>query len=92
MPGRQVLLALAVRKGTTASEAVDLADLGSHLPELDLARAELAIWGERVGRDRVLEKGDRVEILRPLAIDPRDARRQLAKAGQVMGATIKRND
>jgi putative ubiquitin-RnfH superfamily antitoxin RatB of RatAB toxin-antitoxin module len=32
----------------------------------------------------VLSAGDRVEIYRPLQLDPRDARRRLAALGQTM--------
>jgi putative ubiquitin-RnfH superfamily antitoxin RatB of RatAB toxin-antitoxin module len=33
----------------------------------------------------VLSAGDRVEIYRPLQMDPREARRRLAALGQTMG-------
>jgi putative ubiquitin-RnfH superfamily antitoxin RatB of RatAB toxin-antitoxin module len=34
-----------------------------------------AVFGERVTAATVLEEGDRVELLRPLRVDPKDARR-----------------
>ncbi len=39
----------------------------------------VAIFGERVERDARLRDGDRVELLRPLLIDPKDARRRRAR-------------
>jgi putative ubiquitin-RnfH superfamily antitoxin RatB of RatAB toxin-antitoxin module len=39
----------------------------------------VAIFGERVERDARLQDGDRVELLRPLSIDPKDARRRRAR-------------
>lgn len=39
----------------------------------------VAIFGERVERDARLHDGDRVELLRPLLIDPKDARRRRAR-------------
>lgn len=40
----------------------------------------VAIFGERVERDVRLHDGDRVELLRPLLIDPKDARRRRARS------------
>jgi uncharacterized protein len=40
--------------------------------------AALAVFGERVDHQHRLRDGDRVELLRPLQIDPKDARRRRA--------------
>ena len=37
-----------------------------------------AVFGVRVERDAVLNEGDRIELLRPLEADPKDARRRRA--------------
>ena len=84
-PGKQVLRQIQVAPGTTAREAVRIAQLQKEFPEFRLGNSAIAIWGRRVAAEQVLRQGDRVEILRPLQIDPRDARRELAEAGQVMG-------
>jgi putative ubiquitin-RnfH superfamily antitoxin RatB of RatAB toxin-antitoxin module len=47
---------------------------------LDLAGAEVGVFGVTAGRDQILEHGDRLEIYRPLLMDPKEARRQRAKA------------
>ena len=85
LPEEQVLISLSVSSGTTARESVQLADVRSKLPGLDITGCSLAVWGKPVPDDHVLKANDRVEVLRPLIIDPRDARRQLATEGQVMG-------
>jgi len=65
--------------GTTAREAVRQAPLGRHFPEVAAAiftEADLGIFG-RVLRDpdgHRLRNGDRVEVYRPLTIDPKAAR------------------
>jgi putative ubiquitin-RnfH superfamily antitoxin RatB of RatAB toxin-antitoxin module len=84
-PERQVLRTMALPAGSTVSEAIDAADLGREFPDVDFSRYEVALWGRVVSRQASLEEGDRVEILRPLDIDPRDARRHLAREGQFMG-------
>lgn len=38
-----------------------------------------AVFGERARGDTVLSEGDRVELLRPLQIDPKEARRRRAR-------------
>jgi uncharacterized protein len=43
--------------------------------------AGYAVFGQRVGETSPLRDGDRVELLRPLQADPKDARRKRA-AGQ----------
>ena len=84
-PGQQVLRQMTVNPGTSVLEAVRLADLRKEFPALRPEDAEFAVWGRKAAAGHVLRHGDRVEILRPLKIDPRDARRTLAQAGQVMG-------
>jgi putative ubiquitin-RnfH superfamily antitoxin RatB of RatAB toxin-antitoxin module len=48
-------------------------------PQIDLARDRVGVYGKLVGLEDVLGEGDRVEILRPLAADPKAARRQRAR-------------
>ena len=83
LPERQAVVALSVPLGTTASEAVALADLPARFPDLSaktLAGADLGIFGKRLREPQVhrLRAGDRVELYRPLLIDPKQAR--LARA------------
>ena len=40
----------------------------------------VGIFGKRVALDHPLAAGDRVEIYRPLAMDPKEARRRRARA------------
>jgi len=49
-------------------------------PELDLQQAPLGIFGKAVKDETVLRDGDRIEVYRPLLIDPKEARRK--RAGQ----------
>lgn len=84
LPSKQRIVALRVPAGTTARQAVALADLPSLFPELPeemFAQAALGIFGKAL-RDpdtQQLREGDRVEIYRPLAIDPKVARLERAK-------------
>jgi putative ubiquitin-RnfH superfamily antitoxin RatB of RatAB toxin-antitoxin module len=82
---RQVLLAITIPAGATAGEAVDQSGIEKQFPEQDFSNCKLGIWGRLADRDQLLQEGDRVEIYRPLMIDPREARRQLAAEGKSMG-------
>ncbi len=46
---------------------------------IDLDHAPVGIFGRPAGRDQPLNDGDRIEIYRPLAVDPKAARRARAK-------------
>lgn len=78
-PERQLVLDVQVPAGTTAREAVRLSAIASHFPDIDPEEAPLGIYGRAVEGSEPLRPGDRVEIYRPLEIDPREARRQRAR-------------
>ena len=77
---RQVLKSMTVAEGTTVREAALKSGLEVEFPELDLQQAPLGIFGKAVKDETVLCDGDRIEIYRPLLIDPKEARRK--RAGQ----------
>ena len=56
-------------------------DTPENEPPFDLRRMPLGVFGERVDDSYCLRPGDRVEIYRPLKLDPMTARRQ--RAGQI---------
>lgn len=65
--------------GSTAIQAVEASGLLSQLHEA-VNPLRLGIHSRRVEVDHVLRDGDRVELYRPLALDPMAARRR--RAGQ----------
>lgn len=84
LPAKQRVVALCVPEGTTARQAVALADLPALFPEVSgdtLAQAPLGIFGKALRNpdNQLLREGDRVEVYRPLAIDPKAARLERAK-------------
>lgn len=84
-PERQLILPVEVPRGTTVLEAVRLSGIEEQFPEIELGRNRLGVFGKLCQEDRPLNPGDRVEIYRPLLVDPREARRELAAAGKSMG-------
>lgn len=75
LAGRQTVVSLQLPEDATAGQAVAMSGLAA-------AGQRIGIGGKEVGAARVLRDGDRVEILRPLALDPREARRRRAAAGR----------
>lgn len=73
---------LAVAKGTSAQALFDAqrAALIAELPELAELTLKLGIHSRLLEQpaDYTLQEGDRVEVYRPLIIDPKAARRQRA--------------
>ncbi len=88
LPDRQELISLDVDTDTTVEMAISLSAIGDKFPEEDLSTYQTGIWGKLVNRDHPLQEGDRLELVRPLLMDPRDARRQLALSGQSMGKAV----
>jgi uncharacterized protein len=78
LPEEQVLVALLLEEGATIEDAVAASGLYGRFPNHDLKSFDTGIWGRVVARAHVLRSGDRVELYRPLRLDPRDARRERA--------------
>lgn len=71
LPGHQQVVSLELEAGASALDAVRASGLAARY-------AALAIFGRRVAPETKLRDGDRVELLRPLAADPNEARRRRA--------------
>ena len=80
----QVVMPLELTAGATVGEAIRESGILHRLPEIDLGRNAVGIYGRLVGMDTPLESGDRVEIYRPLAVDPRERRRRRAASGSAL--------
>lgn len=76
--GLGVTRKVAVPPGATIAEAVDASGLAHDYPELREGNLALAAYGRRIKSDAPATDGQRIEILRPLLLPPKEARRQLA--------------
>lgn len=88
LPQKQKIFKLQVEQGTTMLEAVKLSGVTGEFPGLNLEEAKYGIFGKavRTPDTEVLREGDRVEIYRPLIIDPKQARaNRAAKAAAKEG-------
>ena len=78
LPDKQAILPLEVDPGTTAMEAAVKSGITGPFPDLVLEGAKLGIFGKAVKPDHPLQAGDRVEIYRPLIVDPKEVRKKRA--------------
>lgn len=74
-PRRHASESMVLRDGATVAEAL----AACRLPQDGISGH--AVFGERVGGDAVLRDGDRLELLPPLRVDPKEARRRRATKG-----------
>jgi uncharacterized protein len=78
-PRRAIVKSYLLARGSRVADALRLAAVDPDFSGVDLENSTVGIFGRVTGPDRVLEAGDRVEIYRPLAADPKLSRRQRAK-------------
>jgi len=84
LPLQQSLQAVVVEAGATVADVIAKSELIAAFPGHNLTEMASGIWGREVERNQVVKEGDRIEIYRPLELDPREARRQLALSGRTM--------
>lgn len=82
LPGRQAIVALEVEAGCTVLAAAKRSGIERDFPEIDWSAARFGIFSTPVENpeEQELRAGDRIEIYRPLLIDPKAVRR--ARAAQ----------
>ncbi len=76
LPEQQTVLQLWILPGATVEQAIIQSGVLAQHPEINIATARVGIFGKIVAVDAPLHKGDRVEIYRPLKVDPKEARRR----------------
>lgn len=86
LPRQQLLVEVSLKEGATVADAIDASGLAARFPDEQIEALPTGIWGRPADRDHAVSDGDRVEIYRPLEIEPREARRRLAEAGRTMRA------
>jgi uncharacterized protein len=84
LAARQYVVAVTVAEGATIADAIAAAGSAPDFPAMEAATAKVGIFGNLATAQTPLHEGDRVEIYRPLQVDPKQARRRRAekKAGK----------
>lgn len=75
----QTLLCLQVAEGCPIEQAIHLSGILQLHPEIDLAHNSVGVFSEKRQLTDIVNINERIEIYRPLLIDPKHQRREKAK-------------
>ena len=78
LPAAADAVSVSLPAGATLRDAVLASGVLQRHPEIALEKQAFGIFGKRAVLDARLAPGDRVEVYRALAIDPKEARRRRA--------------
>lgn len=76
---KQFLIPLELTVGSSIEKAIMASGILALCPEIDLTKQKVGVFSKIRALSDLLQSGDRVEIYRPLLIDPKEARRTKAK-------------
>ncbi|MCP3714695.1 RnfH family protein [Paraburkholderia sp. CNPSo 3281] len=76
LPDAQTLISIELPAGATVQQAIDASGILARHPEIDLVQLKVGVYGKLKPLDTVLADHDRVEIYRPLIVDPKMARQR----------------
>ena len=68
-------VALSLAAGATVRDALQASGLVTRHPNVDFSEMRVGVWGKPRSLDDLLRDRDRVEVYRPLTVDPKEARR-----------------
>jgi uncharacterized protein len=74
-PGEVDSTELVLNVNATVHDALQASGVLARHPDIDLTRRRVGVWGQLRPLDAALRDGDRVEIYRPLLVEPMQARR-----------------
>ena len=74
-PHQVIRVMLRLPQGSTLADALRASGIGDGLPTHELQTLTTGVWGRVAGAATPLRQGDRVELYRPLKVDPKEARR-----------------
>jgi uncharacterized protein len=77
-PSLQKIFLVEVEQGSSIETAIDRSGILEIFPEIDLGRQKVGIFSQVKDLSYTVQAGERIEIYRPLIIDPKDARRKRA--------------
>jgi len=88
-PTEQKIVVLELDSNATVLDAVKQSGLAEQFSDIEVGVTPVGIYGDRVQYDMVLHDADRVEIYRPLEVDPMEARRLRAVSQSKARGTAK---
>ena len=78
-PERAFSVELSLPRGATVADAIERSGIRHARPDIEIRDDRIGIFSRKTSLDAILRDGDRIEIYRPLNIDPKEARRKRAR-------------
>lgn len=89
LTNEQAVIAVELPQGATLQQALEASGILQRYPQIDLGTLKVGVYGKLKPLDTVLADHDRVEIYRPLLVDPKVSRQRRVektrKAGSIEG-------
>ena len=76
---KSCLIQVEVEEGTTVQQAIASSGILQQYPDINLQTNKVGLFSKIVALDVPVRAGDRIEIYRPLLLDPKEARRLRAE-------------
>ena len=78
LPEEQVIISIKVPTKFNVKQAIERSGVQKKFPSIDLSKNKVGIFGKKTTLDHLLKDRDRIEIYRPLILDPKEMRRKRA--------------
>ena len=78
LPEEQVIISIKVPTIFNVQQAIEKSGIQKKFPSIDLSKNKVGIFGKKTTLDQTLNNRDRIEIYRPLILDPKEMRRKRA--------------
>ena len=78
LPEEQVIISIKVPTIFNVQQAIEKSGIQKKFPGIDLSKNKVGIFGKKTTLDQTLNDRDRIEIYRPLILDPKEMRRKRA--------------
>jgi putative ubiquitin-RnfH superfamily antitoxin RatB of RatAB toxin-antitoxin module len=78
MPGEQFIISIKVPTKFNVKQAIEKSGIQKKFSNIDLSKNKVGIFGKQTTLDHLLKDRDRIEIYRPLILDPKEMRRKRA--------------
>ena len=76
LPEEQVIISIKVPTIFNVQQAIEKSGIQKKFPGIDLSKNKVGIFGKKTKLDHPLNDRDRIEIYRPLILDPMEMRRK----------------
>lgn len=75
-PEAQRIISVQVKDGVKIEEVIQMSGILDAFNEIDLQKNKVGVFSKSKELTDVVKEGDRIEIYRPLTIDPKEARKK----------------